>query len=95
MISIPEHRFHWLMGALFLGSTFVDQGMARLVSSWNPPQASLITVVIGLVWVGRLVVWRGDRAGERERVLDDRIERLERKIGALEDELRERARRPL
>ena len=93
MIEIQERSFHWIMGALFLSSAFLDQGMRSLVSSWNPPEASMITLVVGLIWVGRFSAWRLAKASERERVLLDRIERLEARTSGLEIELTEHLRR--
>jgi hypothetical protein len=94
-MTVNERNFHWLMGALLLGSCFVDSLMRDALPTWNPPEASLVTMVIGLVWVGRFAAWRNARVGDDLRVLRDRIERLEQRTGAIDDDLRAHLRRPL
>ena len=84
MIEIQERSFHWIMGALFLGSAFLDQGMRSLVSSWNPPEASMITLVVGLIWVGRFSAWRLAKASERQDQRDPRIHRRHEGMGGSE-----------
>ncbi|MHC5066780.1 MAG: hypothetical protein ACYTG5_22730 [Planctomycetota bacterium] len=91
MKSLSENGFHWLMGALLLGSCFLDPLIQRGLPSWDPPLPSLVTVIIGLIWVGRFASWRLELEEESNRVLKDRVERLERKTNALEDELRARS----
>jgi hypothetical protein len=87
MISIGEQRFHVLMGALVLGSLFLDSIMRSLLPAWNPPQIGLVTFVLGLVWLGLFVAHRMRNAGEQLRVLLDRLDRAERKVDGLEREL--------
>ena len=90
MKSLSENGFHWLMGALLLGSCFIDPLIQTALPTWDPPLPGLATVIIGLIWVGRFASWRLELAEESRRVLKDRVERLERRTAALEDELRAR-----
>jgi len=92
MTTLGERPFHWLMGALFLGSTFLDPAMRTVTSAWSPPQVSLMTLVIGLIWIGLFAGYRGKNLEDRLRVLEDRSQRAERKIEALDLELTERHR---
>ena len=94
MTTLGERPFHWLMGALFLGSTFLDPAMRAITPAWQPPEVSLITLVIGLIWVGLFAGYRGKNLEDRMRVLEDRTERAERKIEILDAEQAER-RRPV
>lgn len=92
MTTLGERPFHWLMGALFLGSTFLDPAMRAVTSAWSPPQVSLMTLVIGLIWVGLFAGYRGKNLEDRLRVLEDRAQRAERKIEALDAEFTQRHR---
>ncbi len=91
---LHERPFHLLMGGLFIGSCFLDEGMRRAEIAWNAPQLSFISIVIGAIWLWRYFTWRDELLEERIRVLDDRCERLLHRTDALEDEQRER-KRPL
>ena len=51
--------------------------------------------VAGLVWIARYTSWRAELHDERDRTLESRVERLEQLQRSLEDDLRERFRRPL
>lgn len=88
MKSMNENGFHWLMGALLIGSCYFDPLMQRVLPTWDPPLPSLATTVIGLIWVGRYAAWRLELAEESRRTLKHRIERLENRSDAFEDELR-------
>lgn len=92
MTTMSERPFHLLMGALFLGSTFLDPAMRSLVATWNPPQVSLMTLVLGLIWVGLFAGYRGRNLEDRIRVLEDRAERAEKKIDRLDAEAADRTR---
>ena len=48
--------------------------MRSLVATWNPPQVSLMTLVLGLIWVGLFAGYRGRNLEDRIRVLEDRAE---------------------
>ncbi len=83
-----ERNFHLLMGACLFASTFVDRAMRTVMPGWDPPAVGLLSLVLGLIWVGLFAAWRVRLADEQITVLKDRAERSERKLGALEDELR-------
>lgn len=95
MRTVGERNFHLLMGAVFALAVAADHGLPALVPAWNPPRLGFVAFAVGLVWVGRYAAWRSELHDERDRVVAERVERLERQLRALEDELRERFRRPL
>lgn len=76
------------MGALLFASTFLDRVMRSVLPAWNAPSVSLLSLVLGLVWVGLFAAYRIRLIDEQARVLQDRAERAERKIAALEDAVR-------
>jgi len=86
--AVNERSFHLLMGALLFASTFFDRVVRSAIPAWNPPVVSLLTLVIGLVWVGLFAAYRVRLVDDQARVLRDRAERAERKIAALEDAVR-------
>lgn len=88
MRTLGENGFHLLMGALLIGSSFLDPALRALVPTWRPPEVSFVTVVLGLIWVGRFTTSRIHDLADKLRVLEDRTERGERKIATLEDEAR-------
>lgn len=90
MTTIGEQSFHILMGALLLGSLFLDAVMRSLLPAWNPPQIGLVTFVLGLIWVGLFTAYRMRNAGDDLRVLRDRLDRVEGKLAAIDRELAER-----
>ncbi len=92
MTTISERTFHLLMGGLFLGSCFLDEGMRTAFPSWSPPEANLITMVIGMIWVARYAAWKQTTTAEKIWVIEDRVQRLEKVVGAVEDQLREHLR---
>jgi len=92
MTTLGERPFHLLMGALFLGSTFLDPAMQSVMPAWSPPQVSLMTLVLGLIWVGLFAGYRGQNLEDRIRVLEDRAERAEKKVEQLDAELADRNR---
>jgi hypothetical protein len=94
MTTLSERSFHLLMGTLVLASTFVDPALRAALPAWRPPEVGLLTLVLGLIWVGMFAGYRGKNLEDRMRVLEDRLERLQRKLEALDAELTER-RRPL
>lgn len=95
MLTIGERNFHLLMGAVFFVAVLGENLMPKLVPTWNPPQLGFLAFIVGLVWVGRYAAWRNQLRTERDLVLAERVDRLERAQRALEDDLRDRFRRPL
>lgn len=88
MRTLGENGFHWLMGALLVGSSFLDPAMRAVLPTWRPPQVSFVTLVLGLIWVGLFAAHRMHLLHDRLRVLEDRAERTERKVEGLEDDAR-------
>ncbi len=94
MTTLSERNFHLLMVVLAVASVFLDPLMESALPAWNSPKVSLLTLAIGLIWVGLFAAYRGKNLEDRVRVLEDRLERSERKVERLDAELTER-RRPL
>lgn len=94
MKSLSEQSFHVLMAALLAGSCLMDRYLPESFSGWNPLSVSVLSLAIGLVWIGRFTTWRLELASEQLRVMRDRLERVERQHSALEDELRRQGRLP-
>ena len=94
MRSLNENQFHAVMGVLLVGSLFLDQGARAILPTWNPPEVGLMTLVLGLVWVGLFAAHRVRKCGDRVLVAEDRLERLQRRLDAMEDEERQRRPRP-
>lgn len=90
MFSLGEHGFHLLMGTLLLGSTFLDRAMRAVSPAWDPPQISLLTLALGLIWVALFAAYRGRNLEDRLRVLEDRLERAQNRLEAHDVELSER-----
>jgi hypothetical protein len=87
MTALSEGNFHVLMGALLFASTFLDRAIAAVFPAWSPPGVGLVTLVLGLLWVGLFVGYRMRQHNDTLRVVADRLDRAERKIAALEAEL--------
>lgn len=85
---MTETGFHLLMGSLLFASTFVDRAIRAGFPAWNPPAVGLLTLVLGLIWVGLFAAYRIRLQHERERVLTDRLERTERRLAQVEDAVR-------
>ena len=72
-----ERRFHLLMGGIFIASIVFDRAARSALPQWNPPSITLISLVVGLVWVGRYAACRIDQAQDSVRTLRDRLDALE------------------
>ena len=92
MITLGERPFHIMMGVLVLLSLLLDPVASSMLPTWDTPEVNLLTLGIGLIWIGLFAAYRAQRVADQQRVLKDRIERSERKISALEAELTERTR---
>ncbi len=90
MYGLSERGFHLLLGGLLLGSTFLDRAARALLPSWDPPQVSLLTLAIGLIWVALFAAHRGKNLEDRMRVLEDRLERSEQRVEIHDVELARR-----
>ncbi|MEZ5962282.1 MAG: hypothetical protein R3F56_00420 [Planctomycetota bacterium] len=86
--ALHERSFHLLMGSLLFGSLLLDRALRGVLPVWNPPAVGLLSLVLGLIWVGLFAGYRTRLVDEQVRVLRDRAERAERKIAALEDAIR-------
>lgn len=95
MLSVGERNFHLVMGAVFVGAIVLENALPKILTAWNPPQLGFLAFIVGLVWVGRYAAWRSELHDEKDRVVDERLDRLEKLHKSLEDDLRERFRRPL
>lgn len=85
---VNESNFHLLMGAALFASTFVDRAIRAAFPGWNPPEVSLLTLVIGLLWVAVFVGYRMRGQHDDVRVLRERVDRAEQRMAAMEDHLR-------
>ena len=95
MRFVDERTFHLTMGGIFVTALLLENAAARYLPTWDPPTIGFVSFVVGLAWIGRYAAWRGELAAERERVAAARLDRLERLVATLEDELRARHRDPL
>ncbi|MEY2980291.1 MAG: hypothetical protein ACO4CT_16305 [Planctomycetota bacterium] len=95
MHTLSERNFHLVMGSVCAVAVLLENVLPRILSAWNPPQLGFLTFVAGLVWVARYTSWRAELHDEGDRTLAARVERLEQLQRGLEDDLRERFRRPL
>jgi hypothetical protein len=86
-----DRTFHLVMAGLMLTSLFADQWAGR-TALWDPPQVSMITLALAMVWMFRTAQLILKERDDRRRVLQDRLERAENKIAQLERELAERQR---
>lgn len=87
-LALSERTFHLLMGGLLFLSLVFDRVMRGVLPVWNAPQVGLLSLVLGLVWVGLFAAYRTRLLDDEIRILRDRAERAERKINALEDVVR-------
>ncbi|MCC6670011.1 MAG: hypothetical protein IT458_03055 [Planctomycetes bacterium] len=87
-----ERNFHLLMAGLVFVSTVLDDAVRDALSFWKPPPVSLVTLTLGLVWVGLHAARRSAEAQERLRDVEGRLDAAERRAAALEEEVRARRR---
>ncbi len=85
MQTLSESRFHLVMGIAVAGSLFLDRGFRAILPTWNPPDVGLVTLVLGLVWVGLFAAHRANEGRDVRTVVNDRLDRLQRRLDALED----------
>ena len=89
MNGSDDRAFHFVMGGLLLTSVVFDHWVERM-AAWDPPQVSMITLAIAMVWMFRTARLALHERDQRRRVLEDRLERAENKIDQLEREQAER-----
>ena len=88
MTTLGERPFHLVMAVLVLLSTGIDPAMRALLPAWRPPEVGLVTLALGLIWVALFAAHRGKGLDDRQRVLEDRVQRLERQLAALAESRR-------
>ncbi|MEO0481365.1 MAG: hypothetical protein AAF196_17995 [Planctomycetota bacterium] len=80
-------EFHYPMAGLLLLAVVVENFADKILPGFAPPQVGLLTLAAVAVWLGRTVLWQGDRSAAQRRQLESRIEELEHKSAQLEREL--------
>lgn len=90
MVTLGERGFHAVLGLSLLAAMAFDTLAKRHLPGWNPPQFGITSLAVAFFWVARYATWRAELNDERARVAADRIERLERKLAALDAELAEK-----
>ncbi len=90
MRSLGENGFHVLMASLVVLSTLLDPALRGVLPSWRPPEVGFVTFTLAVVWLVVFVGYRTRVIDERLRVLEDRAERAQQKLAALEDAERQR-----
>jgi hypothetical protein len=83
-----ELTVHLILGALFFASAWYGEELAQ-GSLWRDPRIGVFTLAVGLVWVVWFFLRRIKELQDRQRILEDRIDRLQNKLEAVEDEQRE------
>lgn len=94
MRTLGEHSFHLLMGALLFGSLLLDHLARRALPAWSMPTVGLVTLALGLVWVGLFAAHRIQVLQDEAKVLRDRLDRLSARTDVLEDDARRRRELP-
>ena len=61
MRTLQENQFHLVMGLLFVGSLFVDQAARSVLPTWRPPDVSVFTLVLAMVWLGMFTHHRSEK----------------------------------
>ncbi len=85
-----DTSFHLRMATLLIGALFLEHLAATRLSSWSAPQIGVIAFVLGLAWVALTGFHHGKTLEERLRVVEDRLQRLQQRTEALEDDQRTR-----
>lgn len=84
--SRQELVVHLVFAVLFFASAYYGEGLAERLPAWREPRAGVFTLVLGLVWIVWFFLRRIRELQDRQRVLEDRLDRAQRKLEALEDE---------
>ncbi|MBK8096320.1 MAG: hypothetical protein IPK26_04390 [Planctomycetes bacterium] len=90
MRSLDEKQFHAVMAFLVLGSLVLDEQVKRVLPVWDAPKVTIVTFALGLVWVGLFAAYRLRTLAQAITVLHERLDRLQRRADALEDDTRRR-----
>lgn len=83
---MSEARLHTVFGLLFVLSFFGSDQLKRIVPSWYDPKVGLLSLVVAVLWLTRFFLARGRALADENKVLRDRVERLEHKVEALRDQ---------
>ena len=83
-----ELTVHVIFGALLFASATYGERLAESYSAWKEPRVGVFALVIGLVWVVWFFLRRIKELQDRQRILEDRLDRTQRKLEAIEDEER-------
>jgi len=84
---MSDHRLHAVFGVLFILSFFVDDIARKALASWSDPTVGLLSLAVALIWLASFFLSRGKVLEEELKVMRDRLDRADRRIKALEDEL--------
>jgi hypothetical protein len=90
MRSLDEKQFHAVMGFLVLGSLVLDEQVKRVLPAWNAPKVTIVTFALGLVWIALFAAYRLRTLNQEIAGLRERVDRLQRRADALEDDARRR-----
>ncbi|MCB9892745.1 MAG: hypothetical protein H6832_13385 [Planctomycetes bacterium] len=81
-----ESRFHLVFAALFVLSFVAGSTLDEWGPAWRDPQVRLSSFAIGVIWLTAFFMRRSKSFLDQQKVLRDRIERLEHRLRDLEDE---------
>lgn len=95
MRTLNERQFHLTMVTLVIASLILEHEASRIVPGWRMPDVGLVTFTLGLCWLALFAAHRIRNLHLRLEVLEDRLERTERRAQILEDEARARRSLPL
>ena len=80
-----EFRLHVAFFLLFVCSLYLDPVMLKILPAWKPPPVTFFSVVVAVLWLAVFTIRRLRLASDRMKVLQDRVERVERRCRELED----------
>lgn len=82
--------FHLRMAALLIASMFLEHLADTRLPNWSSPRIGVITFVLGLAWVAMAAFHHAKATQAKLRLLEDRLEQLDRLTEALVDDERRR-----
>lgn len=83
---MSEARLHTVFGLLFVLSFVGSTQIEHLLPTWNDPKIGLLSFVVAVIWLTLFFIGRGSALLDELKVVRDRLERIEQKVRALEDE---------
>ncbi len=84
---MTDHRLHAVFGVLFILSFFLADVAKKALPSWSDPTVGVLSLAVALIWLTTFFLTRGKVLEDELVVLRDRLDRADRRIKALEDEL--------